>query len=398
MPAASTDRPAEADTVEGIAAALRDDPVLVHEALGNGRTEEVHAGLSDLVGDLADAGVPAYVALVQTPNVQLAGQDSSDDLLRLVHAELDEPGVYVVSTPAGQTAVGTYGVPLEAVYLSLGRYDALEHAVAPLAEGDFVSAAGQAAVLLSVAADDDQSLSADQVGDLVAGGPWLAEYGEEPMGYELAEAHGEPLTTAVVAIACALTAATVGWRLLRARAALATERPEPRGKRPERAARPERGARADATVASVASVAREARSAVKALRREIDRNLTLVPDEAYGCLEAAEDLVGSSSRLEVLGALVLAEQGSARLRGDALPVRCYFDPRHGPRARTATVSGVSLPACAACAAAVAAGREPESLSVDRGTRPYWRDDSIWAETGLGSLDPELWRLVTEGAR
>lgn len=380
MPAADSAPSTEADTVAGIAQALREDPVLVHESMGNGRTEEVHASLGELVDDLADAGLPAYVALVQTPNVQLASGDSGDDLLRLIHAELDEPGLYVVSTPVGQTAVAAYGVPVEAVDLSLGRYDAMEQARAGLPEGDFVPAAGEAAVLLTLATDDDHELSADELDDLMASGPWLAEYGDEPMSYEVEEAQGEPLTPLVVAVACGLTALVVGWRLLRARTALARERRE---RRPE---------------PTDDHVPQQARAAVADLRREVDRSIRLVPDEVYGCLEAAERLVDSSSRLEVVGALVLAEQGSARLRGKRLPVRCYFDPRHGPSARTATVSGVSLPACTRCAEALASGGEPESLTVDRGAGPYWRDDSIWAETGFGSLDPDLWRLVAERTR
>jgi len=380
VPAAVPTPSPEADTVAGIAAALREDPVLVHESMGNGRTDEVHESLGELVDDLADAGLPAYVALVQTPNVQLASRDSGDDLLRLIHAELDEPGLYVVSTPVGQTAVAAYDVPVDDVLVSLGRYRAMDEARSGLPEGDFVSTAGEAAALLTLATDDDYLLSAGEVDDLMASGPWLAEYGDEPMSYELDDAQGEPLTPLVVAVACGLTALVVGWRLLRARTALARER---RGRLP-------------APVDD--RTPQQAREAVADLRREVDRSIRLVPDEVHGCLEAAERLVESSSRLDVVGALVLAEQGSARLRGERLPLRCYFDPRHGPSARTATVSGVSLPACTRCAEALASGGEPDSLTVDRGDRPYWRDDSIWAETGFGSLDPDLWRLVTERTR
>ncbi len=65
--------------------------------------------------------------------------------------------------------------------------------------------------------------------------------------------------------------------------------------------------------------------------------------------------------------LVLAEQGSARLRGKRLPVRCYFDPRHGPSARTATgPRGVLARLHPVCRGARASGGEPDSLTVDRG--------------------------------
>ncbi|WP_182524345.1 hypothetical protein [Nocardioides dongkuii] len=391
-----TDRAPEADTVSGIAEALRADPVVVHESMGNGRTEEVHDGLVALVDDLADAGVPAYVALVQTPNVELATRDSSDDLLRLIHADLDRPGLYVVSTPDGQPAVATYGVPLDATDLSLARYDAVPAVREDLPEGEFLAAAGEAAILLSAAAKEDATLTPGEAEDLVTSGPWIAAYGEEPLPYELEDAQGEPLTPVVVAVTCGLTAVVVGWRLLRARAALAAGPQEQQDTKTKKQGQQKKQPRP--RVARADQTAVQAPASVSALREEVDRSIELVPDEVYGCLEAAEDLVGSRSRLEVVASLVLAEQGTARLRGEPLPVRCYFDPRHGASARTTTVSGVSVPACAACAAAVAAGREPDSLSVDGGRQPYWKGDSVWAETGLGSIDPDLWRRLAERTR
>lgn len=389
----------DADTVESIAAALRDDPVLVHELLGNGRTDEVHDALSGLVEDLADQGVPAYVALVQTPDADLpsSADDAGDTLLRLIHQELGEPGLYVVATQDTLTAVATYDVPLDATSISLGRYDAVQAARDDLPEGEFVPAAGEAAVLLSVAADDDLSLTPGEVDDLMDSGPWVAAYGDEPMSYELDDARGEPETPLVFAVAFALVALVVGWRLLRARTAWAggatsaprTRRARPDGPLPRPRTPPQ--PRIDTT-------RKQARKVLAALRREVDGSLQPVTDEVHGSLEAAEDLVDSESRIEVVAALVLAEQGAARLRGDELPVRCYFDPRHGPPERRVVVSDVSLPACGACAEAVAADVPPASLTTDDGKRPYWRADSIWAATGLGSLDPDLWRLVAERQR
>jgi hypothetical protein len=288
--------------------------------------------------------------------------------------------------------------------VSLGRYDALEAARSGLDEGDFVPAAGETAILLSVAADDDQDLTSSQVHDLVQGGPWLAVYGDEPMSYDIEEAQGEPLTGFVVAVACGLTGLVVGWRLLRARTALFADRtvdetrPERRSKpRPKTTPQPKTTPRTRPATA-FDTVADRARAAVEELRSAIDGSLALASDEVYGSLEAADGLLVTGSRLDTVGALVLAEQGAARLRGEPLPVRCYFDPLHGPSTRTVQVSGVSLPACAACGTAVAAGRQPDSLAGEIGRGAYWREPSIWAETGFGSLDPDLWRLVTERAR
>lgn len=385
---------ADVDTVPGIAAALRQDPVLVQELLGNGRTDEAHDALTALVDDLADQGLPAYVALVQTPNdVQLpSGADAGDDLARLVHQELGEPGVYVVATPDTLTAVTTYDVPLDATSISLGRYDAMASARDGLAEGEFVPAPGEAAILLAAAADPEQVVSPGEARDLLASGPFVAAYGDEPAAYELEEARGEPETPLVFAVAFALVALVVGWRLLRARTAWAGgARSQPR-RRPVPAPAPLARSRP-----AQDRTPEQARTAVRALRREVDASLRLVPDEVHGCLEAAEDLLAAGSRLEVVGALVLAEQGAARLAGEELAVRCYFDPRHGAQARRVPVSGVSVPACATCAAAIDTGRTPVSLDGDGG-RPYWRDDTVWAATGFGSIDPDLWRLVAERSR
>lgn len=385
----------EVDTVAGIADSLRDDPVLVHELLGNGRTDEVREALTGLVDDLATDGVPAYVALVQRPNVQLSTDQSADDLLRLVHAELDEPGLYVVAMPREVLAVATYDVPLDATMVSLGRYDALDAARADLSEGEFVSSAGEAALTLRIAADDDHELDPGQVDDLLAAGPWVAAYGDEPMAYELRDAQGEPETPLVVAVACALVVLVLAWRLLRARSALASGKVRHVLDATRPADRRERAALSPQPAA--APLQKQARRAVGALRRDVGRARAVVTDEVHGCLEAAERLVDSGDRFDAIGALVLAEQGTARLRGDELPVRCYFDPLHGASARTVAVSGVSLPACADCAAALGRGAEPRSLRDDA-DRPYWRGRTVWAETGFGSIDPDLWRFVQERAR
>ncbi|MFR9673959.1 hypothetical protein [Streptomyces sp. TR02-1] len=71
----------------------------------------------------------------------------------------------------------------------------------------------------------------------------------------------------------------------------------------------------------------------------------------------------------------------ARRTGEPLPERrppCFFDPRHGPSAQDvqwAPPSGAerSVPVCAADAARLAEGEEPESREVDtaQGRRPYW---------------------------
>lgn len=78
-------------------------------------------------------------------------------------------------------------------------------------------------------------------------------------------------------------------------------------------------------------------------------------------------------------------------RGETL---CVFDPGHG--AAQTTVRGEragsraaerKLPACAACAKDLAAGRQPDWLYD--GNRPYAEGDSIWARTLFGSVGEDL---------
>jgi hypothetical protein len=97
------------------------------------------------------------------------------------------------------------------------------------------------------------------------------------------------------------------------------------------------------------------------------------------------------------GLYLVADRSPFTLRGEPV-APCFFDPRHGPAVqRTRWRLGgqeAELPACKACAKAVATGRAPVALE-DRGP-PYYEQDTLWARTGFGALDDGLRARVLAG--
>lgn len=105
--------------------------------------------------------------------------------------------------------------------------------------------------------------------------------------------------------------------------------------------------------------------------------------------EKAKSLMGAAQRPEdVRGVTEALEDGrfalatlAARREGAPLPERrspCFFDPRHGPSttdAEWAPSAGArrTVPVCAADAARLADGADPETRTVrtEHGPRPYW---------------------------
>lgn len=118
-----------------------------------------------------------------------------------------------------------------------------------------------------------------------------------------------------------------------------------------------------------------------AMRADYERSL-----DSY---EKAKSLMGAAQRPEdVRGVTEALEDGrfalatlAARRTGAPLPERrspCFFDPRHGPSttdAEWAPPSGVrrTVPVCAADAARLADGTDPQTRTVqtEHGPRPYW---------------------------
>ncbi|MDX8152115.1 hypothetical protein SK069_10960 [Patulibacter brassicae] len=111
--------------------------------------------------------------------------------------------------------------------------------------------------------------------------------------------------------------------------------------------------------------------------------------------------------VDLVGVLVLIDRARGLLaRAAALdagrrppePDRlCTYHPLHGRAASTVEWRpGLRVPACAACAADVRAGRTPDALRD--GDRPYFEADSVWARTGFGALADDLVARVSRGER
>ncbi|MDP9822241.1 hypothetical protein J2S59_002050 [Nocardioides massiliensis] len=394
-----------ASTIEEIADALRDDPVLVHTALGNGRTAEVHAALTDLAEEL---DFPVYVVLVRRPPDELAENRPAEDLLRKVHARLEEPGLYVGQLEEGIGAAVAYDVDLGGTAASAlpPMTFEVEHEIwdrvrehgndlvgdlgEQVRDAVHLSAAGQVALELHLAADPEGPYDVDALFDELAEGPWFANLQSEPLNFELDDARSEPLTDVVAGIAATIVVLVVGWRVARAvaawRAGLARRR--------------------QGLAGDVAKHRRLAQTAITRLERDLQRALRRGADlartaRAEDHLRAARHVLDSTDHLDVIGAEALAGQGRALLAGGSAPYRpCFFDPRHGAGGQTVRVKETRVPACRHCQEQVDAGRAPETLKiVERGrVRPYYEGDSVWARTGFGALDDQVAARVLEGVR
>jgi hypothetical protein len=108
---------------------------------------------------------------------------------------------------------------------------------------------------------------------------------------------------------------------------------------------------------------------------------------------------------DVVGALVLARRGEdARARAQERtpsawepPLRCWFNPLHDGSTTEVTwrddAREVDVPACADCAGAVRADREPDDvldfIEGERTVHYYRLDLGAWSVTGYGALDRDL---------
>ena len=151
-------------------------------------------------------------------------------------------------------------------------------------------------------------------------------------------------------------------------------------------------------------------SEVLALGEAID-TAPMRPGAGAGAWQAALDQYDLARRIldrkhspaDTVGAMVLARRGHAALdaavagRSWAPTPTCYFNPAHGPGTKKVTWKGendsVDVPACAACARAVGAGREPDDVldfaDGDRRRHYFDLDLGVWSRTGYGALDTDL---------
>lgn len=394
-------------TVDDLVAALAQQPVLVQTVLGEGDTAGVSARLREAVQEV---DVPSYVLLVQTPS-DVTGDRPSSELIVLLERRGAPDGLYVVATTDDIVDIETVGVqigpPEVSLYLAYAdARDTVEESY-PRTDSGFsplMSDAGAAEVALATAAaadpDDESGFSPDP--------EVLAEIGAlsttyDPRDFDVPSSAPPDLSGALVlAVATGLLSA-----FLVARAGTwwpARARREPRT-----------GPAAPPTASELAAVRSEAQQRVQELAAELVRLPVDPPDRpamesAIAAREAAEQMLRGDGLPDVVGALVLARTGQAdvrRARGRRTRAYrcCFFHPLHGASTTTRSWNqhggAVEVPVCGGCSRDLRDNRSPESFTPGRfgRDRPYYELDTVWADTGYGSLvDDFAVQVLTDRAR
>ncbi|MDN5892743.1 MAG: hypothetical protein L0H93_01855 [Nocardioides sp.] len=371
-----------AETIPEIVAQLRKDPVLVEDIMSNGHTAEVKKALD---AKAAEAAVPVYVVLTRTPS-SLRADNVDEELVSLLHARLDEDGVYFVATSEGQGQLGVWGdfdsaSDIDATLFQDAQWQALSQIREAIEQPKHYDGridpanVAEAGVVLDIAADrslDDsvRPLTEQQV-DFYNNQTWT----EHPVNFERVEPPDVELA-AIVATAVGLTMGVVAYRLLRAWAAWRSgdRRPGPD------------------TSTTAAEDLERLRSRVDSSLALIDRRMKRIDvpldrvDLARNSRDTALRLRDSEEALDVVGALVLARTGAHAIsaKGAKLYRCCYVNPLHGEGRHTAEIgAGLDVPACADCRDSLAAGRTPDALIEVRPLardQPFYVGDSGWART------------------
>lgn len=394
------------DTVDALEDALRQQHVIVQETQGSGDTDGAYDRISRLVERLPFA---AYVALVDAPDDVDAGIGAGRFLATALSRRIGEPGLYVVETPNAVMGVRMVGTDWDETLFSL--QSSTDRDAVTRASGDAILAPSvEVESVLQTALGPAQS-DGDDYDEVSLPESVVEELGERDRSLEPYERPGledddppEPWGTGKrwmvgTAVGAGLLAVLLqslwGWPGWRRR----------KGDRPT----------APASTPAVPAIEQRREEATAQLTA-LAESLPAVPvgerlDRATLAREAAEPLLRSDDLLDVTGALVLARSGrrevAIALGRARAPYRvCFFDPDHATGSQQAAWrfgdTDVEVPVCRSCRKAIAAGRTPETLRVPhRGRlRPYYEGDSVWAETGFGSLTSDLGDLASRvtGAR
>lgn len=343
-------------------AALREDRVFVSPSLVRLATP---AELAALRRDVAAMPVPTYVVVAPIfPNEPEGFQERPAAL----HDRLGRDGVYVVAGQTGSIVASSFGVrtrvPADtaatdasiAVHRRSGPFARVRQALREMRTG----------VRPAVAVEAERRFRDQSYGSEGDGLPrWLV------LALSFAGGLALPLVALVVP------------HLRRRRAE------ERAGGRPRLVPADPSQARGDGlrALSDLARALATAREASPDVHRRYDAASKLLDDHP-------------GDPLALVAAGTLARGGRALLGrppgADWRP--CFFDPRHGEGTRPARfrrgTADVELPACPACAQAIAERRPPEALAD--GDAPYWDRDTTWARTGMGALDDGLADQVLRG--
>ncbi|MDX8152117.1 hypothetical protein SK069_10970 [Patulibacter brassicae] len=350
------------------AAALRRDPIFVSPSL---RRIATPRELAALRREVAAMPVPTFVVLA--PN--LLGEPDGEQLDRpaLLHDRLARDGVYVTSTEFGSLSAASFGVRTRLDPRTAANDAGL---VIDRRDGPF--------------ARIRQTLREIRTGVR----PAAAIAQEERFRRESAE--GRPDGGGGIPSWLVLLAAFAAGVAVPPIAMTLT----PAARRRRAAARAAQGPRlapvdaADARRSALTALSRLARSLAAA---------TDPPAAAQRRYDAASKLLDDHPQdgLALVAAATLAAGGRALLGRPAGATwrPCFFDPRHGEATAAARFrrgsAEVPLPACRACAEAIAAHRAPEALADDGVA--YWERDTAWTRSGFGAVDDDLADAVLRGA-
>ncbi|WP_164477990.1 hypothetical protein [Nocardioides pantholopis] len=391
---------------------LSDDGVFVHPDLAGQFSADDLAAITEQV---AASDTPVFVvAWPLATNDAYAGKAA--DLLTRLHAQHPEPGQYL-STTQFLGSPGYGGIQLE------GRQWGLPPA--PDGEMDYE-------LLGTVNMTDHETLGAAfrQATELLGTDPAAltrtyektvaernAEYRTEQEATSRPGPGDDPdLTGLLVAALIVTVVGAVVWnRITRWRSR--SERRRVKADRPyvlpasavvriREARHRELGRTADAEVLALGEAiddaeigATDATASWQAALDHYDAAKQVLRRRATGRGEAPDGMAGV---LDVVGALVLARRGRQAL-ADARAGRaftpgpvCFLNPLHDTPTGTHDVESggrrLQVPLCKACRAALRAGREPETLDVERRGEPvHYFDSGVepWASTGYGALQPDL---------
>lgn len=408
-------------TVEGIAAALASDPVLVDPLFGNGATQVVRAELRELVDAVDAGGTAVYVVMVPPPDDVLAAERPTEDLAVRLSSTLG-PGYYAIDLDpvGGDQQVVAVGLDPEVEVSTYRVHDAYRDDLYPTGEYDSAVAPsdlGRTAQELAIIAGDGE-LDRDSYLSYVQDAPWARPAPWEP---DL----DPPLTSTYVAEAGLALVVVAGsaWILLRTAATW-------RGTAPQRAAGgrgggtagPRGGPPKGGGVSADGPPGIPASTSVADLRRTVDReldelaearaasDLAALPAARRDRVELGEEaarlvLAAAGTRADdlddVVGALALVRLARFALddpRRDTVHRSCFFDPRHGRGTRRRRIplgdTEVAVPACTWCAKVEGARLTP--MKVRR--RPYYELDTVWASTGYGAFVDDLEHQVLDDLR
>ncbi|MGH1563443.1 hypothetical protein [Mumia sp. DW29H23] len=381
---------------DAIWAALEQDSIYVHPQMAD---EVAPEQLAQAKANIERSEVPTYVVVYPlNPEDEFNGDPA--DLVATLHDQNPEPGIFLATD-----------VRWDRAELGGASWDVRTEDRDPLYHATFAA---------QIEHPDDLGAQIVAATEMIADGTTQERYDTAYAKYEKTTEKSESSSTysppsyasednagaivgvsLTVAIVAVLVAGAVMWRRFK------IERGDIPGRK-----------KAFALPASVVERVRDAHDS--ALIARADRELLalgeLIDETDLGGdtaawqavldhYDAAKRVRGEGAKpdvLDVVGALVLVERGSAALdaatAGKAYQptAPCYLNPLHGAATGRTTLDTergkVTVPLCAACRRDLKAHRRPDILDVVRNGRPvHYFDSGVepWASTGYGSLELDL---------